>query len=512
MEGNHKTRTDRCPVTVESVASEARQTFEEVLSFCQEAEDTYAAFEKHLSMRMAVLGCVLVRLFLTARHRRLDLRPYTQANSYRLGDPYVKRKLKTAFGEVTYGRGYVIKEKGGCGFHPLDVVLGLTRDGFSPWVIQFVTRLATRMSYAATRVVCEAAIGWSPSTAAIEELALGLGRQAAPFMQQLAALPHDGEVLVIEEDGKCPPTATAEELAKRRGKRPHKQTCPCGCQRHRGQAKREQRGRKKRRKKGDKSKNGKEVMVVVMYTLRLGPDGKLHGPLNKKVWATFAGRQAAALWARAEATKRGFPPNTTKTVQIVVDGAKGLKQKLEPLFPGAVFTLDVCHVVEKLWDVGHRFHKEGSPELMAWVEELRVLLYQGRAAELVERLRSYLKQVAPRGPNTAARRKALEKLIDYLEPRLAMMRYDEWIAQDLVIASGQVEGAVRHVVGERLDCAGMRWIQGRAEALLHLRCIELNGDWDEFIAWAYERYRLQLWSRQAVQIRTNEPLDLDQAA
>ena len=34
----------------------------------------------------------------------------------------------------------------------------------------------------------------------------------------------------------------------------------------------------------------------------------------------------------------------------------------------------------------------------------------------------------------------------------------------MVIASGQVEGAVRHVVGERMDCAGMRWIPRRAEA------------------------------------------------
>jgi hypothetical protein len=41
-------------------------------------------------------------------------------------------------------------------------------------------------------------------------------------------------------------------------------------------------------------------------------------------------------------------------------------------------------------------------------------------------------------------------------PRLEMMRYREWIEQDLVIASGQVEGAVRDVVGERMDCAGMR--------------------------------------------------------
>ena len=55
----------------------------------------------------------------------------------------------------------LIREGGGTGFHPLDVALGLTRDGFSPWVVQFVTRLATRMSYSASRLICKAGLGWS---------------------------------------------------------------------------------------------------------------------------------------------------------------------------------------------------------------------------------------------------------------------------------------------------------------------------------------------------------------
>ncbi len=394
----------------------------------------------------------------------------------------------------------------------MDVVLGLTRDRLSPWVMQLVGRLATRMSFLATRLVCQAVLRWSPATETIEQVVLGLGRQAAAFMQQLAVPADDGEVLVIEVDGKCPPMATEAELAKRRGPRRHPQGCSCGCQRHRGQAKRRARGSKKRRKKGDKSKNGKEAMVLVMYTLRRGADGKLHGPINKKVWGTFAGRKAAARWARAEATKRGFGPDTTKTVQIVIDGAKGLKHNLEPLFLQAIFTLDVCHVVEKLWDLGHRFHAEGSAELKAWVEDLKALLYAGRAAELVERLRGYWRQVPAHGPGTKGRRQALQGLIGYLEPRLPMMRYQEWIEADLVIATGQVEGAVRHVVGERLDCSGMRWTRGKAEAVLQLRCLELNGDWDRFIAWFQQRTRAKLQNRNQVRILTDQPLDLAQAA
>ena len=147
--------------------------------------------------------------------------------------------------------------------------------------------------------------------------------------------------------------------------------------------------------------------------------------------------------------------------------------------------------------------------MKAQVEEWKELVYAGRAAELVVRLRRLLEGVPRCGPGTRGKRMALEKVIGYVEPRVSLMKYGEWREQDLVIATGQVEGAVRHVVGERLDCAGMRWIPGRAEALLHLRCIELNGDWEAFIAWSDEQYRKQLVAYEVVQIRCREPLKCD---
>ena len=45
-----------------------------------------------------------------------------------------------------------------------------------------------------------------------------------------------------------------------------------------------------------------------------------------------------------------------------------------------------------------------------------------------------------------------------------------------------------NVVGERIDCGGMRWIPEGAEALLKLRCIELNGDWEHFFNWEYQQW------------------------
>ena len=141
-------------------------------------------------------------------------------------------------------------------------------------------------------------------------------------MEHAQAPTDDGEVLIIEVDGKATPTATAAALHKRRGKR-HPKPHACGCARHRGQAKGACRGKKKRRQPGDKSNNGRSITLVVMYTLKRSEDGRLHGPINKRVWGSYASRKVMVAWARRQATKRGFPPDTDKRIHIVVDGETG---------------------------------------------------------------------------------------------------------------------------------------------------------------------------------------------
>lgn len=469
-------------------------------------------FEQSLWPKIALLYRLFAALFLAVRHERLEVQPHLAGGRYRLKDRAAPRKIKTFCGLVEYVRAYLLDERTGHGWFPLDAVLGITQDGFSLRVIGLATRLATRVSYGAAVLLFRAFVGWAPSTEAIERLALGLGRRAGIYMEQCPAPDEEGEVLVIEIDGKAIPTATAAELAKRRGPRSrHAKGCACGCRRHRGQQKR--RGKKrKRRRKGDKSKNGRSATLVVMYTLRRGPDGLLHGPRNKKVWAMHGPRQRAFEWARAQATRRGFPPDTTKTVQIVVDGEKCLEQRLRKLFPNALFTLDVRHVQERLWKVGRQFHAEGSEELAQWVEPLNTLLLAGKIEDLLARLRELHDAVSRHGPNTKSKRETIAAQIAYLEPRMEMMRYDRYREQDMVLASGVVEGAARYVVGERFDCAGMRWICELSEPLLQLRCIELNGDWDDFLQWVGDQNCQELQQQHRVQLRTNQPEKIPKAA
>jgi len=80
------------------------------------------------------------------------------------------------------------------------------------------------------------------------------------------------------------------------------------------------------------------------------------------------------------------------------------------------------------------------------------------------------------------------------------MRYDVYLAAGWMIGNGVVEGAGRPLVKDRLEQAGMRWTRCGAQALLDLRAIRLNGDWD-----AYWRFHGR---RQHLQRYPTAPLDL----
>ena len=70
-----------------------------------------------------------------------------------------------------------------------------------------------------------------------------------------------------------------------------------------------------------------------------------------------------------------------------------------------------------------------------------------------------------------------------------MMNDAGLVDEDLEIGSGAVEGAFKHIIGKRCDQGGMRWIRERAETVVQLRYIELNGDWDALVEYVHDNTR-----------------------
>ena len=489
-----------------ATVAELRQQFAsaaqgvESLAFAHAGD--FRSLEQELMRAVWALARVAITLFLAHRHERcvIPLRVERAGRTFRPA-PAQPRNLNTLFGVVRYWRTYLreVAEDERRGLYPLDEELGLTGDRVSFGLLVVAARLALKLSFAEARSTLGLFVPSPPSTEVIEQTVLGLGRHTSAWFESAPAPKGDGDTLVIQVDSKGAPTATDSELARRRCKR-RKQLGQCTrrCRRHRGRARRGQYGKKPRRNKGDKSKNAKMATMVVMYTLRRGEDGERHGPINVWRYASFAPKRHAFAVARREANKRGFGPKSGKPVQLVTDGDNDLASYATEFLPHALHSIDVMHVIEKLWSAGECLYREGTAECAKWVEARKDELYAGKASEIVALLKRRLDQTPKTGPGNKGKRQRLHDIMRYIEKRLDRLAYDRLIAEDLELGTGAVEGAVKNIIGKRCDHGGMRWIKERVEAVVQLRCIEANGDFDGFTQFAHRRLQAQARSQAPI--------------
>ena len=68
-----------------------------------------------------------------------------------------------------------------------------------------------------------------------------------------------------------------------------------------------------------------------------------------------------------------------------------------------------------------------------------------------------------------------------------MMKYDEYLAKGLPIATGVIEGACGSLVKDRAERSGMKWTHDGVQAVLNLRALKRNGDWEPYWDFHLER-------------------------
>jgi hypothetical protein len=79
---------------------------------------------------------------------------------------------------------------------------------------------------------------------------------------------------------------------------------------------------------------------------------------------------------------------------------------------------------------------------------------------------------------SGSRAKNLLGVAAYFHRNRDRMRYNDYLAQGLPIASGSVEGACKNLIKDRMERSGMRWSQSMAEAVVKLRALHLSGDFN----------------------------------
>ena len=463
--------------SIEQRRAEVQSAFATAMAWADASERrSFAAFESRLWTMLLGLGRALVGLFLAHQAQRPRAAEYRNGGRlYRLDDWRVSA-LGTRFGKVEFERpvGREPEDRRAAADLLVDRELGLC-SGFSRGVVMGVTRLTAQMAFRVARETYRDVYEWVPSPRAVLRMVDAVGERAREFLEQAAAPEDDGEFLFIQVDGRGAPMISEAEHQRRR--RPHEPRQAGSTNRKRRRLRRKERQRPRvRRTKGKKSKNAKVCVVGVLYTLQRTLEG-IEGPIHKRIIATFESHRALFLWLRREADKRGYG---NKRTVLLGDGSEHIWRLQQEFFPLAEACLDWYHVVEYLWSAGESVHKEGSAELRAWVACQSRRLRTGSTQAILDELRRLRAGISKTGPGTKGKRTRLDKTIKYLVDNRSRLIYERLLGDDLDIGSGAVEGAVRNLVGMRLDGPGMRWSRQRSERVLHLRCILLNEQWEEF--------------------------------
>lgn len=202
---------------------------------------------------------------------------------------------------------------------------------------------------------------------------------------------------------------------------------------------------------------------------------------NKHIQATLAGKDVAMTAGMKRLMSRD--PTGQKPIIALMDGDPHLEKAIRKAAKKAgiihridAFILDIIHVSEYLWTAATALHGEKGNDRIKWVEKRLQAILEGKVGRVIGGLRQIITKNKPR----KSVQKALNKTITYFDNHRHMMAYDQYLKKGYPIATGVVEGACGSFVKDRMEQSGMRWTMKGAQAVLKLRAVKKNNDWNEF--------------------------------
>jgi len=397
------------------------------------------------------------------------------------------RGLATVFGPVTVRR-ITYRERGHASLHPAEGVLNLPAEKYSHGLRLLAARDSARGSIAEAAETIARISGQRLGNRQVEELT---GRAAVDFDQFYAQRPRHlsvaGDVLVCSYDGKgvvmrpqALRPATAQAAARATPKL----------------ATRLSRGEKRQRKRMA------EVGSVYDATPAprtpediLAPPGQNRPrptrPTAHGTWLTAsitadAGEVIGQVFDEAE---RRDPDHHRRWVVLVDGNAHQIQRthaQAQAHHVEVTIVIDFVHAIEYVWKAAWCLFAEGDPAAEKWVRTQGLRILHGHSDQVATTLRRATADLP------ASQRAGADACARYLTNTAPYLNYRSALTQGWPIATGVIEGACRHLVKDRMDLTGARWTLPSAEAVLKLRALLSNDDFDDY--WNYhltqEKHRI----------------------
>jgi hypothetical protein len=401
------------------------------------------------------------------------------------------RTVATVFGRIRVER-LAYRAPRASNVHPLDKVLDLPDGLYSTGLARLSSREAVRGSFAEAADAVEYVTGVRIGTRQLIELTqAGAQDVVGYYVARQVPTADPDHALVITADGKGIPVrpealrpGTAKLAAKAKATPPGATS---------GNA-------------GGKGNSKRMAELVCVYDLKPVPrtiedilptpptadsadgaarDLQTRSPKAAGKWLTASVTDDIATVIRAgfdEATRRD--PGHARDWVALVDGnctqidaitAEAAARNLK-----VPILIDWLHVAGYVWDAAKAFFctdtTAGMDKARDWVHERSRMILQGHALQVAERIRARVLS----SKLTAPQRKSALEAATYLTNKAPHLDYPTALTKGWPIATGVIEGACRHLVADRLEIGGARWGLDTAEAILTLRAIATNGDFDDY--------------------------------
>jgi hypothetical protein len=463
----------------------SRDRFESVITMLSDpttGQRTHAELEDQLTVLSRDLFRELFQDHLDLRSAREErAKAVTGADGIRRhrAERGHKRGLTCVFGQVTVER-LAYRSPGHPNVYPADTRLNLPKRAHSHGLRRLAALESTRGSFADAATSIERTCGTRLGKRQVEELAQAAAVDVDWFYQtRLPPLGPDGDLLVLSFDGKgvvmrpdALRPATAKAAARSRNK--------LATRLSRG----EKRGRKRMAEVGAVYDATPVPRTPEQIITTGAGEVRPPGPVARGKWLTASVEQDMDLVVETvfdEADRRD--PDQRRTWVVLVDGnnhqieAIGRHARWHQL--DITIVIDFVHVLEYLWRAAWCFFAEADTAAEAWVAEHARRVLAGGSSVVAGAIRRKATRLGLAGD----RRKRVDVCADYLIRKRPYLGYAHALKRGWPIATGVIEGACRHLVKDRMDITGARWGLSGAEAVLKVRAVVSNGDFEEY--WAF---------------------------
>jgi hypothetical protein len=477
----------------ESAFDESREYFEELVVFLRSdeaAQLTHAELEERLSTE----GRELLRRL---HQDQLDLRSGREARIGSVADAQGitrgaveaghARELSTVFGEVVFRRFAYRRRR--CGnLHPADAHLNLPSERHSHGLRRLAAIEGSRGSFAEAVSSLARVTGQPVGKRQVEELC----RRAAVDVEAFYSVPRRhrterGDVVVLSADGKgivmrhdALRQATARAAAGSAGKLTTRLS------------KGERRYRKRMAEVGSVYEVTPVPREAADILARSDEETRSPRPApvakNKWLTASVVDSAASVVAALFDEARRRDPGHRRGWVALV-DGNNHQIDRIEAeaadRTTDVTIVIDFIHVLEYIWKAAWSFFAEGDLLAEHWVNDKATAVLNGQASTVAAAIR---RKATALELDDKSRENA-DTCANYLLSKRDYLDYPTALTEGWPIATGVIEGACRHLVKDRLDITGARWSLEGAEAILKLRALRSNGDFDTY--WRFHLLREQ---------------------